>query len=92
MIFECTSDGKFFLINPSVEKILGYSVHYFYDAGSSILSLCHADDQGQVQREILQLFHGEKNSLMDFEFRVVHKKATLYGCLWKQSPSNRIIK
>ncbi|MCR4293204.1 MAG: PAS domain S-box protein [Candidatus Kuenenia sp.] len=77
IIFECTSDGKFFLINPSVEKILGYSVHYFYDAGGSILSLCHTDDQGQVLREILQLLHGEKDSLMDFEFRVVHKKGNI---------------
>ncbi|MBM4054724.1 MAG: PAS domain S-box protein [Planctomycetes bacterium] len=74
IIFECTGDGKFFLINPSVEKILGYSVHYFYDNQGYGLSLCHEDDQERVQSEILQLLNGEKNSLMDFEFRVIHKQ------------------
>ncbi len=94
IIFECTSDGKFFLINPSVEKILGYSVHYFYDAGGSILSLCHTDDQGHVLHEILQLLHGEKDSLMDFEFRVVHKKGNIVWLSLEAIPikqDNRII-
>ncbi|MCF6149327.1 MAG: PAS domain S-box protein [Candidatus Kuenenia sp.] len=74
IIFECTNEGKFFLINPSVEKILGYSVHYFYDNHGNGLSLCHQDDQDRVQCEILQLLNGEKDSLMDFEFRVIHKQ------------------
>lgn len=74
IIFECKKDGVFSLMSPSVEKITGYSVDYFYDNHGYGLSLCHAEDQDRVQREILQVLHGLNNSSMDLEFRVIHKQ------------------
>lgn len=77
IIFECTKDGKFFLMSPSVEKITGYPVDQFYDKRGYGLSLCHGEDQERVQHEILQILQGLKNSLMDLEFRVIHKQGSV---------------
>jgi len=77
IIFECNSRGNFFLINPSVEKIIGYSVQMFYDNAGYGLSLCHEEDQETVQHEIQQILQGKKKSLKDFEFRVIHKKGEI---------------
>jgi PAS domain S-box-containing protein len=74
IIFECTKDGKFFLMSPSVEKITGYPVEQFYDNRGYGLSLCHTEDQERVQDEILQVLNGLNNSVMDLEFRVIHKQ------------------
>lgn len=74
IIFECRKDGAFSLMSPSVEKITGYSVDQFYDNHGYGLSLCHGEDQDRVQREILQVLHGLSTSLMDLEFRVIHKR------------------
>lgn len=73
IIFECTKDGKFSLMSPSVEKITGYTVDQFYKNPGYGLSLCHEEDQERVQHEILQILQGLKASLMDLEFRVIHK-------------------
>lgn len=74
IIFECTKDGEFFLMSPSVEKITGYPVNQFYDNRGYGLSLCHVEDQERVHHEILQIIRGLNNSLMDLEFRVIHKQ------------------
>ncbi|HHT9146014.1 MAG TPA: GAF domain-containing sensor histidine kinase [Candidatus Wunengus sp. YC61] len=74
IIFECTKDGEFLLMSPSVEKITGYPANQFYENRGYGLSLCHEEDQERVQHEILQVLHGQNNSLMDIEFRVIHKQ------------------
>ena len=73
IIFECTKDGEFLLMSPSVEKITGYPANQFYNNRGHGLSLCHVEDQEKVQYEILQILNGGNNSLMDLEFRVIHK-------------------
>lgn len=73
IIFECTREGAFSLMSPSVEKITGYPVDQFYNNRGYGISLCHGEDRDRVQHEILQILHGVKNSLMDLEFRVIHK-------------------
>lgn len=77
IIFECTRNGEFSLMSPSVEKITGYSVDQFYNNRGYGLSLCHDEDKERVQHEILQILHGLKNSLMDLEFRVIHKQGQM---------------
>lgn len=79
IIFECKRDGEFFLMSPSVEKITGYPVDRFYNNRGYGLSLCHGEDQERVQREITQILCGSKNSLMDLEFRIIHKEGRI---LW----------
>ncbi|MCF6157470.1 MAG: PAS domain S-box protein [wastewater metagenome] len=74
IIFECTKDGKFLLMSPSVENVTGYSLHQFYDNQGYGLSLCHREDQEQVQSEILQVLQGTNKSLLNLEFRVTHKE------------------
>ncbi|HLE87372.1 MAG TPA: ATP-binding protein, partial [Candidatus Brocadiaceae bacterium] len=74
IIFECTKDGEFLLMSPSVEKITGYPANQFYENRGYGLSLCHEEDQESMQREILQILNGQNNSLMDIEFRVIHKQ------------------
>ncbi len=74
IIFECTKEGKFSLMSPSVEKITGYTVDQFYNNRGYGLSLCHEEDQERVRHEILQILQGLKTSLMDLEFRVIHKQ------------------
>ena len=61
-------------MSPSVEKITGYPANQFYENRGYGLSLCHEEDQESVQREILQILNGQNKSLMDFEFRVIHKQ------------------
>ena len=61
-------------MSPSVEKITGYPANQFYENRGYGLSLCHEEDQESVQREILQILNGQNNSLMDIEFRVIHKQ------------------
>ncbi len=73
IIFECANNGKFILMSPSVEKITGYPAQQFYDNPAYGLSLCHTDDQEIVQQEVMKIFDGRNCSLMDFEFRVIHK-------------------
>ncbi|MBI2470844.1 MAG: PAS domain S-box protein [Planctomycetes bacterium] len=74
IIFECTKEGEFLLMSPSVEKITGYPANQFCDNRGYGLSLCHEEDRERVQREILQILNGQNSILMDFEFRVVHKQ------------------
>ena len=74
IIFEYTTDGTFPLISPSVEKITGYSVSYFYNHKDCGYSLCHPDDRERVQNEILCVLGGHADSLMDLECRVIHKQ------------------
>ena len=74
IIFECTKDGEFLLMSSSVEKITGYPANQFYENRGYGLSLCHEEDQESMQREILQILNGQNNSLMDIEFRVIHKQ------------------
>lgn len=77
IIFECTKDGKFSLMSPSVEKITGYPVNQFYGNRAYGLSLCHPEDQERVQHEILQVLQGLNDSIMDLEFRVIHKQGQI---------------
>ncbi len=74
IIFEYTTDGTFPLISPSVERITGYSVEYFYNHKDCGHSLCHPDDRERVQNEILCVLDGHVDSLMDLECRVIHKQ------------------
>jgi PAS domain S-box-containing protein len=74
IIFECSRDGDFSLMSPSVEKITGHTTDQFYNNRGYGLSLCHKEDQERVRHEILQVLLGFKNSLMDLEFRVIHKQ------------------
>ncbi|HHT9136676.1 MAG TPA: ATP-binding protein, partial [Candidatus Wunengus sp. YC60] len=74
IIFECTKEGEFLLMSPSVEKITGYPANQFCDNRGYGLSLCHEEDRERVQHEILQILNGQNSILMDFEFRVVHKQ------------------
>ncbi|MDR4509494.1 MAG: ATP-binding protein [Candidatus Brocadiaceae bacterium] len=77
IIFECTKEGKFFIMNPSVEKITGYPAQYFYDRQGYGLSLCHEDDQGMVLSEISRVLDGTKSCLRNFVFRVIHKQGKI---------------
>ncbi|MBF8277195.1 MAG: fixL 1 [Candidatus Brocadiaceae bacterium] len=74
IIFEYTKDGTFPLISPSVERITGYSVEYFYNHKNCGTSLCHPDDRERVQNEVLCVLDGHVDSLMDLECRVIHKQ------------------
>ncbi len=77
IIFECTKDGEFSLMSPSVEKITGYPVNQFYNNKGYGLSLCHPEDQERVQNEILRVLQGLNNNIMDLEFRIVHKQGRI---------------
>ncbi len=74
IIFECTREGAFPLMSPSVEKITGYSVRHFLENRGYGLSLCHEDDRERVKHTILLILHGQKSSIMDLEFRIIHKQ------------------
>jgi PAS domain S-box-containing protein len=74
IIFECMKDGEFSLMSPSVEKITGYPLSLFYDNRGYGLSLCHPDDQERVQSEIFGVLNGTTGSLLNLEFRVIHKQ------------------
>lgn len=79
IIFECTKDGEFSLMSPSVEKITGYPVSQFYNNKGYGLSLCYPEDQERVQHEILRMLQGLSNNIMDLEFRIIHKQGRI---LW----------
>ena len=74
IIFEYTTNGTFPLISPSVKRITGYPVEYFYNHKGCGPSLCHPDDRERVQNEILCVLGGHVDSLMDMECRVIHKQ------------------
>ncbi len=74
IIFECTREGEFLLMSPSVEKITGYPANQFYDNRGYGITLCHEEDREGVRREVLQLLNGQSDSLMDIEFRVIHRR------------------
>lgn len=77
IIFECMKDGKFSLMSPSVERITGYPLHEFYDNRGYGLALCHPEDQERVHHEILQVLQGINRSLMNLEFRIIHKQGQI---------------
>jgi len=74
IIFEYTTAGAVPLISPSVERITGYSVDYFYNHKEAGPSLCHPDDRERVKNEILCVINGHLNNLMNLECRIIHKQ------------------
>lgn len=88
IIFECTKDGEFLLMSPSVEKITGYPINQFYDNRGYGLSLCYSEDQERVQYEILQVLSGKNSNLMDLEFRVINKQGHVIWLSLEAVPIN----
>lgn len=61
-------------MSPSVEKITGYPLNRFYNNRGYGLSLCHPDDKERVLSEIQGVLSGTTGSLLNLEFRIIHKQ------------------
>jgi PAS domain S-box-containing protein len=70
--FQLNSDGKYNLLEGTVEEITGYPVHEFFTGYVSLDSIIHPDDKGRFLKEIQHL-SSEPGFRTDTLFRIIRK-------------------
>jgi diguanylate cyclase (GGDEF)-like protein/PAS domain S-box-containing protein len=80
-----SSDGKLLWVNPSVERLTGYSAEDCMGQRSHPMELVHAEDREKVARAMAAA--GKQPSLKELEFRVVCKDGSVRWCAAVSQPA-----
>lgn len=70
-----SADGKLIWVNPSVERITGYTLEECLQMPDFQLAIVDPEDHARVSNEFKRAIRGSVGN--DFEFRIIHKNGSL---------------